>query len=153
MIPAKTHCPTNWTLEYNGILVREHISHYRSMYECVDKTPESVQALNSAVITGHCFIQLRQSVMDCLVLPMVLRKSLLVQFALVESTKTARQPKSVSGSICIHIRTDAGIMCELVCRQYHHCISAYTTFSVYLSKFPYLCRKFNHNYAICASQL
>ena len=47
IIPAKTHCPSNWTLEYNGYIMTEHIGHYRSMYECVDKNPESVPGLNS----------------------------------------------------------------------------------------------------------
>ena len=47
MIPAKTQCPTNWTLEYDGYLASEQYSHYsRTMYECVDKTPESVPGLN-----------------------------------------------------------------------------------------------------------
>ena len=40
MIPAKTQCPTNWTLEFNGYLMSEHNVHYRTMYECVDKEPE-----------------------------------------------------------------------------------------------------------------
>ena len=46
MIPAKTQCPTNWTIEYNGYLVSENYNHDRSMYECVDKAPESVPGLN-----------------------------------------------------------------------------------------------------------
>ena len=47
MIPAKTQCPTNWTLEYDGYLVRERYIHSRSMYECVEKAPESVPGLNA----------------------------------------------------------------------------------------------------------
>ena len=48
MIPAKTQCPTNWTLEYDGYLASERYSHAgRTMYECVDKTPESVPGLNA----------------------------------------------------------------------------------------------------------
>ena len=46
MIPAKTQCPTNWTLEYDGYLAAERYNHGRTMYECVDKTPESVPGLN-----------------------------------------------------------------------------------------------------------
>ena len=46
MVPAKLTCPTNWTLEYTGYLTSEHIGHYRSTYECVDKDPESVPGLN-----------------------------------------------------------------------------------------------------------
>ena len=47
MIPAKTNCSSNWTLEYNGFLMSAANSHYRSMYECVDMNPESVPGLNS----------------------------------------------------------------------------------------------------------
>ena len=44
MIPAKTLCPPSWTLEYTGYLMTErvHARHHRSMFECVDKHPESV---------------------------------------------------------------------------------------------------------------
>ena len=43
MIPAKTQCPSTWTLEYFGYLMSEHnTNHYRTMYECVDKNPDSV---------------------------------------------------------------------------------------------------------------
>ena len=41
MIPAKTQCPTLWTLEYIGYLMAGNINHYRTTYECVDKDPES----------------------------------------------------------------------------------------------------------------
>ena len=48
MIPAKTQCPTNWTLEYIGYLMAEYRGYSgRTMYECVDKDPESVPELNS----------------------------------------------------------------------------------------------------------
>ena len=46
MIPAKTQCPTNWTLEYDGDLASEYHNHGRTMYECVDKTLESLPGLN-----------------------------------------------------------------------------------------------------------
>ena len=47
MIPAKTQCPTNWTLEYDGYLASEGYTRAgRTMYECVDKAPESVPGLN-----------------------------------------------------------------------------------------------------------
>ena len=42
MIPAKTQCPSTWTLEYSGYLMSEAYSHHRTMYECVDKDPDSV---------------------------------------------------------------------------------------------------------------
>ena len=47
MIPAKTQCPTLWTLEYIGYLMTERLNHHRTMYECVDKDPESVPGLNA----------------------------------------------------------------------------------------------------------
>ena len=44
MIPAKTQCPSSWTLEYSGYLMSTKAlhSHYRTMFECVDKNPDSV---------------------------------------------------------------------------------------------------------------
>ena len=42
MIPAKTRCPSSWTHEYTGYLMTGHVSHRRSMFECIDKDPESV---------------------------------------------------------------------------------------------------------------
>ena len=47
MIPAKVHCPTNWTVEYTGYLMTEYYTHRRSTYECVDKDPESVPGLDA----------------------------------------------------------------------------------------------------------
>ena len=47
MIPAKTQCPTNWTLEYIGYLMSEYYNHdSRTMHECVDKDPESILGQN-----------------------------------------------------------------------------------------------------------
>ena len=47
-IPAKTRCPTNWTLEYDGYLASQRHNHAgRSMFECVDKTPESISGLSA----------------------------------------------------------------------------------------------------------
>ena len=48
MIPAKLTCPTNWTVEYTGYLMSEHINHHRSTYECVDKNPESVPGMDGS---------------------------------------------------------------------------------------------------------
>ena len=47
MIPAKTHCPSTWTLEYSGYLMSAYKGnsrwpYYRTMFECVDKTAGSV---------------------------------------------------------------------------------------------------------------
>ena len=42
MIPAKTRCPSNWTLEYSGYLMSDYHVYTTTMYECVDKNPDSV---------------------------------------------------------------------------------------------------------------
>ena len=47
MIPAKTRCPSTWTLEYSGYLMSAYKGvssniHYRTMFECVDKNPDSI---------------------------------------------------------------------------------------------------------------
>ena len=47
MIPAKTQCPSTWTLEYSGYLMsafkgNSHYVDYRTMFECVDKNPDSI---------------------------------------------------------------------------------------------------------------
>ena len=48
IIPAKTQCPANWTVEYVGYLMTEYYTHEsRMMYECVDKDPESIPGLNT----------------------------------------------------------------------------------------------------------
>ena len=48
MIPAKTRCPTDWTVEYIGYLMAGRQNHNsRTMYECVDENPESIQGLNA----------------------------------------------------------------------------------------------------------
>ena len=48
MIPAKTQCPTSWTLEYIGYLMtKHHNAAGPKMYECVDKDPESIPGLGA----------------------------------------------------------------------------------------------------------
>jgi len=43
MIPAKTCCPSTWTLEYSGYLMSASKAYpHITMYECVDKNPDSV---------------------------------------------------------------------------------------------------------------
>ena len=56
MIPAKIQCPTNWTLEYDGYLATEYYNrNSRTMFECVDKTPESIPRFNAASDTMAFF--------------------------------------------------------------------------------------------------
>ena len=43
MLPAKTTCLSDWTLEYSGYLMSGHRTHQgRNIFECMDKEPESV---------------------------------------------------------------------------------------------------------------
>ncbi len=42
MIPAKTQCPTSWTVEYAGYLMTEYHGHARSVFSCVDKDAQSI---------------------------------------------------------------------------------------------------------------
>ena len=42
MIPARLTCPSSWTREYYGYLMADYHGHYRTMFECVDRYPQSV---------------------------------------------------------------------------------------------------------------
>ena len=42
MIPARITCPSSWTREYYGYLMAERSTFYRTMFECVDHSPQSV---------------------------------------------------------------------------------------------------------------
>ena len=42
MIPAKTQCPSSWTLEYVGYLMSDYHGFHRTMFACVDKDAERV---------------------------------------------------------------------------------------------------------------
>ena len=43
MIPARTSCPSSWTMEYKGYLMSSHKDHNKnSLHECVDDNPESI---------------------------------------------------------------------------------------------------------------
>ena len=60
MIPAKTQCPSNWTLEYTGYLMSDYYAHHRTMYECVDKNPDSVPG-SAASTNGALFYHVEAS--------------------------------------------------------------------------------------------
>ena len=48
MIPAKTVCPDDWTLEYIGYLMADNNVHTSRMtYECVDIDPQSIPGLEA----------------------------------------------------------------------------------------------------------
>ena len=42
MIPARLTCPSSWTREYYGYLMANWVGHRRTMFECVDQSPQSV---------------------------------------------------------------------------------------------------------------
>ena len=42
MIPGQYTCPSGWRREYYGYLVSAHHGHHRSMYECMDKSPQAL---------------------------------------------------------------------------------------------------------------
>ena len=54
MLPARMECPTSWTLEYSGYLMSEQNSHKRTMFECVDSTPDIIPG-SSADSDGALF--------------------------------------------------------------------------------------------------
>ena len=60
MIPAKTHCPSNWTLEYSGYLMSDYRGYTTTMYECVDKNPDSVPG-SAADTDGALFYHVEAS--------------------------------------------------------------------------------------------
>ena len=42
MIPARYTCPSSWTREYYGYLMANFWAHQRTMFECVDRFPQTV---------------------------------------------------------------------------------------------------------------
>ena len=54
MLPAKTSCPVNWTMEYTGYLMTEHRNHHRSTFECIDGEFQSIPG-SSANVNGALF--------------------------------------------------------------------------------------------------
>ena len=59
MIPAKTQCPSTWTLEYSGYLMSAYRGSsryvdYRTMFECVDKNADSIPG-SAASVDGAMF--------------------------------------------------------------------------------------------------
>ena len=42
MIPAQLTCPSSWTREYYGYLMANYNGYRRTMFECVDRYPQSI---------------------------------------------------------------------------------------------------------------
>ena len=55
MIPAKTSCPSGWTIEYYGYLMSAHINNWRTTYTCVDMEMESVPGSQNHIEGGHFY--------------------------------------------------------------------------------------------------
>ena len=55
MIPAKTSCPSGWTEEYDGYLMSERSSNWRTTYECVDRGMESVPGSQDHIDGAHFY--------------------------------------------------------------------------------------------------
>ena len=56
MIPGRYTCPDTWTVEYSGWLMANHHGHRRTMFMCLDKTPETVigrAASNDGALLYH----------------------------------------------------------------------------------------------------
>ena len=54
MIPAQLTCPSSWTREYYGYLMANRNNHYRTMFECIDHSPQTVPG-SSAETDGSLF--------------------------------------------------------------------------------------------------
>ncbi len=75
MIPAKTQCPTSWTVEYAGYLMTAHYLHHRSTFSCVDKMLRAFPAELVANMMEPCSTMLKQPAMAFSVLLMTLSES------------------------------------------------------------------------------
>ena len=66
MIPAKTQCPSSWTLEYSGYLMSAYRANdnHPTMYEYIDKQAESIPG-STAVQMVIFLTMLRPTVMAC----------------------------------------------------------------------------------------
>lgn len=62
-IPAKTTCPTGWTVEYYGYLMSER--NRRTMYECVDAGMESIAGSGNSVNSAGGFWHVEADCSSC----------------------------------------------------------------------------------------
>ena len=61
MIPAQLTCPSSWTREYHGYLMADYHGNHRTMFECVDQSPQSVSgnAVRSSAITTFYHVEVK----------------------------------------------------------------------------------------------
>ena len=54
MVPAKPTCPPSWTREYFGYLTTDRDAYFRTMYTCIDSSPDVI-ASSSRNMDGALF--------------------------------------------------------------------------------------------------
>ena len=67
MLPAKTTCLSDWTLEYSGYLMSgHHTNPGRNIFECMDKEPESVPGgVANTNGASFCFVEATCNGLPC----------------------------------------------------------------------------------------
>ena len=55
MIPARARCPSEWTREYYGYLMAEHIQNDRTEFICVDSAMNTVPGSQNHISAGHLY--------------------------------------------------------------------------------------------------
>ena len=56
MIPARVTCPTDWRLEYSGVLMSQHKTHQSSEFVCVSLALEAGQAGRLSKAGGSLYV-------------------------------------------------------------------------------------------------
>jgi len=79
MIPAKTR-PSTWTLEYSGYLMSGASGEHNTMYECFDKSPDSIPGTTSSTNPATIFHVEAITATEWLVHLMTHRRNSPVQF-------------------------------------------------------------------------
>ena len=79
MVPAKTRFPSIRNLEYSGYLMSAYKGDsryvdYRTMFECVDKNPDSIPG-SASDINGALFHHAEATAQECLVHIMIPRRN------------------------------------------------------------------------------
>ena len=98
MIPAKTSCPSGWTREYYGYLMSERRVKSHTMYECVDRSMESIPDSQDHINGGHFYL----TAMEWPVLLTTMKKNSL---ALSAANRWYIAITSLIATGTIHVRT------------------------------------------------
>lgn len=66
VIPGKTSCPPQWTVEYSGYIMAERMTGKRATFECVDSSQEPVSGTQSNLNGGSFYhVEVQCSGMPC----------------------------------------------------------------------------------------